>query len=308
MKKHPIVTGEACQGEIIKRLERLTANGRRNAQVFEDWLDLVHGCQLMLPAHAEAARTTGRPAEDTPEVAAIWAEKRKHYERRHFDLFAECYALLVNSTEEPDGTTRWADTIGNIYMLFGHPSTGAGQFFTPFPVAKMMAMMGGNCEELVRERLKEAALASPLGQAGLLATLALPDEERNAGAFVRHVLPRIWGDYKPVTLCDPCCGSGVMFLAAASCLPRWMNLFPFVQYHGIDIDRTCVKMATINLSLYGLNGASLRCISALAKEEIEQMPPHLVEPYTEAKAAHEAGNIVRVQEIRQSIGQLELAI
>ena len=68
---------------------------------------------------------------------------------------------------------------------------------------------------------------------------------------------------EPLTVCDPACGSGVTLLAAASACPRWALDYNVVRFFGQDIDRTCVKMAQVNMMLYGLNGYGLRLNASL---------------------------------------------
>jgi hypothetical protein len=53
------------------------------------------------------------------------------------------------------------------------------------------------------------------------------------------------GDRKSV--CDPCCGSGRMLLAAGEMQPGW-------EFVGQDIDLRCVRMTAINLALRNLYG------------------------------------------------------
>lgn len=48
------------------------------------------------------------------------------------------------------------------------------------------------------------------------------------------------------TVCDPCCGSGRMLLAAAKECPDAI-------FYGTDIDIRCAKMAAINMFLFNLN-------------------------------------------------------
>lgn len=49
------------------------------------------------------------------------------------------------------------------------------------------------------------------------------------------------------TVCDPCCGSGRMLLAAADIQPHW-------DFIGQDVDLRCVRMTAINLALRNLYG------------------------------------------------------
>jgi type I restriction-modification system DNA methylase subunit len=62
---------------------------------------------------------------------------------------------------------------------------------------------------------------------------------------------------KPLRIIDPCCGSGRMLLASATCHGKHRH------YYGIDIDHTCVKMATLNLFFNGIFHAEVMCADAL---------------------------------------------
>jgi len=98
--------------------------------------------------------------------------------------------------------------------------------------------------------------------------------------FVRSMDVRILEfcakSFKRVEVCDPACGSGNMFLGVAAALPQWMNDYNLVEYHGTDIDGLCVKMAKLNLMLYGLNGYSLRLNVALANGWAEHMQSPII--------------------------------
>ncbi len=84
---------------------------------------------------------------------------------------------------------------------------------------------------------------------------------------------------RPMTICDPCCGSGVMLLAAASVLPRGFIDESRVAFYGMDIDLTCVKMARLNMGLYGLDRPMgfVKPTQDLTEDEINKLP----EPYKE---------------------------
>jgi type I restriction-modification system DNA methylase subunit len=82
---------------------------------------------------------------------------------------------------------------------------------------------------------------------------------------------------RPMTICDPCCGSGIMLLAAASVLPRDFIDEGRVVFYGIDIDPVCVKMAQLNASLYGLDHplGFVKPTGEVTQEEVNRLP----EPY-----------------------------
>ncbi len=66
---------------------------------------------------------------------------------------------------------------------------------------------------------------------------------------------------KPLHILDPSCGSGRMLLAAHRTNGTQH------KYYGIDIDRTCVKMAALNLFLNGMWGSEVMCANALSPDD-----------------------------------------
>jgi type I restriction-modification system DNA methylase subunit len=246
---------------IIRELERCGAAGVQDRDIFQDWLFMVHSMLTMMPDHLKAIKQTGSPAEDTPEIAERWAKLRDRYKTPwYWEKFQKATALLLDSTED------YNDTVGEIYMEFGYPSKGSGQFFTPFHLARANAEML-DVGSTVHELIKDAIMGDPLSEALLMASLPLEGEAMQEW-FVTRIVPSVADRIKPITVNDPSCGSGVMFLAVASTLPAWMTQMGLVQFYGQDIDQTCVLMCQINIMLYGLNGHSIRCAVALTEQPI----------------------------------------
>lgn len=112
-------------------------------------------------------------------------------------------------------TYKTQDFLGNIYMYENLQSKSNAQFFTPFHIADFMAQIS----------IYESELEKQINNDGYM------------------------------TICDPCCGSGV-FMIAASKVIMDMGYNPQQVLHidGTDIDNVCCQMAYIQTTLLGLSG------------------------------------------------------
>lgn len=237
--------------EIIKRLE-CNINGLRRAyDVFADFLDIAERCLIDQPMHLERI-CAGLPTIECDETLAVWNRLHQYYpkdDKEAWNNFTEAFAILLDSASSSQLAidSTW-DVLGESFMEFGAPSSWHGQFFTPWSVAKLIAQMQYD-EEPLLERLQAAT--DKARKAGDWSS----DSTDITDAFLLAVAPH----FEPVKVYDPACGSGVTLLGFASCAPLWANRFALVRYYGQDIDASCVKMARINMMLYGLNGYALRC-------------------------------------------------
>jgi hypothetical protein len=253
---------------IMKLLEQVCASGAGPHQVFGDFVEIVEASLDMLPAHLASAARSGKLAEDTPEVVQLFERLRARYQPDHFELFAQAFALLLESTEH-----GYMDVLGDVFMYFTQPNPRLGQYMTPWNVCVFAAslVIPQNGEREVHERLKKAIHQSPLGQAALLTSLLFTEDQQDEAFrwFITRVVPPALGSYEPIRVCDPCAGSGRMLLAAAALYPDWMVRLGLVVFAGAEIDGVLVKVARTNLALYGLNGTGLRYALALAPDEEE---------------------------------------
>jgi len=249
-------------------LERIAArHHRRVDRVFEDWLRMVDAMLTMMPAHVAAVAQTGQLAQDPPEIAALFGRIRDTYPHLTAEFnFGKAAGLLLESA-----ATGYFDIVGTVYMALNAENKYAGQYFTPWPVARMMAHLTlGDAPGVVIERLiaaADAAANAPDASAGLKASRlmgrlrALRDDASLLADFPADPpgwLAEHWAEiaphYVPVSVMDPALGSGALMLAVAELFPKWMLYLGLVQFYGTDIDETCVLMARLNAKLYGLNG------------------------------------------------------
>lgn len=57
--------------------------------------------------------------------------------------FADLMGILIRAYKNKDGSTKFGDILGDIYMACGFGSSAQGQFFTPFSVCQAMAQQQG---------------------------------------------------------------------------------------------------------------------------------------------------------------------
>jgi hypothetical protein len=110
-------------------------------------------------------------------------------------------------------------------------------------IAKMFAQLVTLMEETRKDILGDLFQgAITYGNAGQFYT-----PEPITELIVRLTVGDLANDSQPKTVCDPCCGSGRMLMAAAEKQPRW-------TFVGQDIDLRCVRMTAINLALWNRRG------------------------------------------------------
>lgn len=282
---------------IIKELSRILASGGGTHQIYDDWLDMVHASLEALPRHVESAVSSGTLAPDTPEVAKMFESIYARYHHKEYvqEAFRTAFWILMNSAEHG---YEFGDVIGDVYEEWGNANHWAGQYFTPWGLCRMMAKMTIT-DELLYERMETAYRESPYGK---MHALLSPDR---ISAFVREqgesLVPLIAEYIKPVTISDPAVGSGKLLLAAAAQFPQWAVQWGLVQFYGMDIDQTCVKMAQVNMMLHGINGYALKCALALSNQELATLPEYHRDAYTQAQEADRSGNPERVEEIAEEV-------
>ena len=255
---------------LLKLLESLLHSHRRH-EVFEDFITLADTYLRMLPVHAESIATTGAPAKDDEETAAMFISVGKRY-GDDYSVLARAVTVLSCSAQ---GDEEIADLVGEIYEEFGVSNAAHSQFFTPWDVTTMMARMAleGYGMPLLVERISAAVGPDVAGLFDLSA-----ERPETLRYVAETLLPHSIDQFQPVTIADPACGSGRFLLAAARQFPRWVVRNGLVQLFGQDIDGLCVKMASVNMCLQGLNSWGLKYNRAGLILLQSQAPTNPIEP------------------------------
>lgn len=189
---------DAHQKEIVGLL-RQVAHTRGIDRVWSDWVEI---CAIAL-ARADLAQQEVREQRYLQVIA--------QYERSELDKLVQAFAHLVMSYELRVEAADFGDVLGSTFMMLDMGNAGAGQFFTPYEVSRLMGgMMMGDGQALA--------------------------DKADAHGFIRVL--------------EPACGAGGMLIAAAHALhDTGLNYQLCMHATAIDIDQRCVHMTFVQLAL-----------------------------------------------------------
>lgn len=135
------------------------------------------------------------------------------YSQNEQEKFSKMFGLLVLSLEEHSRRKNVCDTLGGIFSQLKVNNKRTGQFFTPASVAELCARTLWDTESL--------------------------ENEISARGYI--------------LLDEPSCGGGVMIMAfCQAMIDAGFNPQTQLLVHGTDMDRRCVCMTYLQLSLYGI--------------------------------------------------------
>ena len=233
------------------------------SRVWEDWLSYsIVALETGLGPFRE-----GRVPDDLAPIKAEVERLRGKYDAPHGNIdrllsnFREAFSLWYGFS----GANLY-DVLGDTFMQHASPNKDAGQHFTPWHVAVMMAQINiPDGARMVFERIHAAIeslravdeLSAVYCDAVVMTAAVVIEAEGSINALqslLLPVLPLIKDHYEPITVNDPTCGSGNMLLAASGQFPRFAVRLGLVQFYGTDIAYVCYQMARLNEMGYGLNG------------------------------------------------------
>ena len=118
-------TRQTGRRELVALIRRL-ARSRGTDRVFTDFVEL--SCLAL-------SNAVDRSQFDQRE--SRYHEIRKGYSREEFAQFPQMFGLLTSVME----AVGFDDVLGGLYMELDLGNARTGQFFTPYPLSKMMAMI-----------------------------------------------------------------------------------------------------------------------------------------------------------------------
>ena len=249
--------GQAVR-ELCTMLQR-TFDVASPVELFRGFVTACHLALDDLPAHLHYALT--RQSIAAPDSRERWDRAMGRFKSATIEAFAHGFAVLLEACcflppDQPYDHAGGPDIIGSVYMdlLTGRSNKWnyTAQFFTPWHVASAMAQMSGAGELEARFHGEVNRL---LADDPVLQAMTLTASMTGQDAFwwwLSKVWPFLKPKIEPVTVCDPCVGSGILLLAHVACHPLWLAQIGYVQYSGMDIDPLCVEMCRLNLRLYGV--------------------------------------------------------
>ena len=106
-------------------------DGSKNT--YEVFTDFIFCCAL----------TYAQVSHYTEEKEQRYLKIINKYRKEDRQKFADLMGILICAYKNKDGSTKFGDILGDIYMACGFGSSAQGQFFTPFSVCQAMAQQQG---------------------------------------------------------------------------------------------------------------------------------------------------------------------
>lgn len=129
MAKNVFQPGTESEREFKKVLDSF--DGSKNT--YEVFTDFILCCAL----------TYAQVSHYTEEKEHRYLKIINKYRKEDRQKFADLMGILIRAYKNKDGSTKFGDILGDIYMACGFGSSAQGQFFTPFSVCQAMAKQQG---------------------------------------------------------------------------------------------------------------------------------------------------------------------
>lgn len=245
-------------------------------QVFQDW---VRMSAISVSNSVDLRQRDAREAE--------YMQMIRRYEKSELNTLANCFGYLVESLAR-----GFHDALGEIYMALELGNEQAGQFFTPYHVARMMAAITTSDIQTTLERQDIVTIHEPAAGAGVM-ILGVMDELQSQKINYQQVAH--------VTAID------IDLIAVSMCyLQCSLYHVPAVVIHGNGLNlETWSTWYTPAHILGGWNFKLKRHyaedaqVPAVARCEVPQIPAHVSAPARAPAPTRQHPEVQKAQSAQQ---------
>lgn len=153
------------------RLIKLNSHSHRLHEVFSDF------CEI---AAISISNSVDKSQFETRE--ARYMQIIKTYTKEEINRFPEMYACVINSLEE-----CFSDCLGELFMSLDLGSHWHGQYFTPYPICKVMSKLTGGNEKDIIEKQGFITVCEPACGAGAM-VIAKAEDLKEQGINYQQVM------------------------------------------------------------------------------------------------------------------------
>lgn len=244
--------------DLQRILSRIEENGNRSSEIVDDFAAMSESALRVLPDHLRCALEFGNFAQDKEDIELFERIKAK-YRPRYIEKFYQAFALLIDAASFAAKEQCYLDYVGELYMQYGYPKPGAGQYFTPHPVCELMAQVTAGAVrneaiKTLRKAFDRAMVEADMLEQILITSYLMAGMSSQGSSEAIEKINLLIAPYiEPIAINDPACGSGRLLLSYAQQVPRHFLNWGVYSFTGQDIDLNCVRMSRLNMHLYGLN-------------------------------------------------------
>ena len=246
-------------GRLLQRQQRA---GRRQDEIFRDWVCLLEAVLVSMTKEQLTALRRGNEAQTRQfidqflrgEAVSDGGNAQRYYREPHWERFAQMTALLLENVRQ-----GYADYLAPIFSEYSYPNKMADQYFTPWELALHTARswlydVVPQVERRLSEAYRQFYEDQVRSQDGVQSMAAQADGQNWhwTERLVRLSIPILRPHYTPYRIFDPSAGSATLLLAAAAYIPCWMIELGLVEFYGVELDPFVARMASVNFALYGL--------------------------------------------------------
>ncbi|MBD2093223.1 N-6 DNA methylase [Microcoleus sp. FACHB-1515] len=170
-----ILSPPAAKQMFIKTFKEICGSGASRHRIFSDWLECAAIALHQLPYHAQEFEKD----KAYHRLEQIYLDRIQPYKLEQLHGFSHLLSITMLALQEP-----CCDFLGEIYAELELAKAHAGQFFTPYPVSRTMAMLCmGDLKTAIAQQGIVTIEEPAVGSGGCLVAAA-------QAAYKQHIDPR----------------------------------------------------------------------------------------------------------------------